>query len=110
MTLVKKNNLSALALNTQKLNQIFLIAGVLTLPACEASRFTSVVAPDLVPAAELAKFRCEELNLPNDRECLMRQHEQIIIERAEIRKAEAGATRTTNTTNVEEINKGNKKD
>ena len=41
MTLVKRNNLSALALNTQKLNQIFLIAGVLTLPACEASRCLS---------------------------------------------------------------------
>ena len=40
----------------------------------------------------------------------MRQHEQIIIERAEIRKAEAGATRTTNSTNVEVINKGSKED
>ena len=95
---------------TKKLNQTFLIAAVLVLSACEASRFTSVFAPDLVPAAELAKFRCAELNLPNDKECLMRQHEQIIIERAEIRKAEAGTTRTTNTTNVEVINKGDKKD
>jgi hypothetical protein len=95
---------------TKKLNQTFLIAAVLVLSACEASRFTSVFAPDLVPAAELAKFRCAELNLPNDKECLMRQHEQIIIERAEIRKAEAGATRTTNTTNVEVINKGDKQD
>lgn len=39
----------------------------------------------------------------------MRQHEQIVKERAEIRKAEAGATRTHNTTNVEVINKGNNK-
>lgn len=91
---------------TKKINQIFLISGALMLSACEATRFTSVFAPDLVPAAELAKFRCAELNLPNDKDCLMRQHEQIVKERAEIRKAEAGATRTHNTTNVEVINKG----
>ena len=39
----------------------------------------------------------------------MRQHEQIIIERAEFAKLKQ-APPTTNTTNVEVINKGNKKD
>ena len=95
---------------SKKLNQLILFAGVLIISACEASRFTSVVAPDLVPAAELAKFRCAELGLEYDRDCLMRQHEQIIIERAEVRKAEAGAPRTHNTTNVEVNNRGKDKD
>lgn len=66
--------------------------------ACAPNSFTETVAPTLVPPADLAKYRCKQLGLEGDKDCLLKQYEQIIAARAEERKAAAGATR--NTTNV----------
>ena len=71
---------------------------VLALAACAPNSFTETIAPALVPPADLAKYRCEQLGLAGDRECLLKQYEQIIAARSEERKAAAGATRSS--TNV----------
>ena len=67
--------------------------------ACTANRFTSTIAPSLVPETELARYRCEQLGMAGDKECILKQYEQIIAERADVRAAEAGADRSeTNVT------------
>lgn len=72
------------------------LAGLMV--ACAPNSFTETVAPTLVPPADMAKYRCKQLGLKDDKDCLLKQYEQIIASRAEERKAAAGATR--NSTNV----------
>ena len=66
--------------------------------ACAPNSFTETIAPTLVPPAELAKYRCEQLGLDGDKDCLLKQYDQIIEARAQERTAAAGATRSS--TNV----------
>jgi len=66
--------------------------------ACAPNSFTETLAPTLVPPADLAKYRCEQLGLAGDKDCLLKQYEQIVDARAKERTAAAGATRTS--TNV----------
>ena len=66
-----------------------------TIAACAPNSFTETVTPGLVPPADLAKYRCAQLGLAGDKDCLLKQYEQIIAARAEERKAAAGATRNT---------------
>lgn len=75
-----------------------LICSSLFVSACSPNSFTETIAPSLVPPAELAKYRCEQLGLPGDKDCLLKQYDQIVQARAEERKAAAGAPRST--TNV----------
>ena len=63
--------------------------------ACAPNKFTETVAPTLVPPAELAKYRCEQLDLAGDKDCLLKQYEQIIDARAKERTAAAGAPRSS---------------
>lgn len=72
------------------------LAGFLV--ACAPNSFTETVAPGLVPPAELAKYRCKQLGLEADKDCLLKQYEQIIAARAEERTAAARAPRSS--TNV----------
>jgi len=67
--------------------------------ACAPNSFTETIAPTLVPPADLAKYRCKQLGLDEDKDCLLKQYEQIIAARAEERKA-AGATRTSTNVSV----------
>ena len=73
---------------------------VLAMAACAPNSFTETIAPTLVPPADLAKYRCEQLGLVGDKDCLLKQYDQIIAARAEERKAAAGATRNTTSVTV----------
>lgn len=73
----------------ERLCKRLFFAGVLcivttALTACAANRFSSVVAPDMIPATELAKFRCAQLGLGGDKDCLLKQYEHIMYERSEV--------------------------
>ena len=80
------------------MKKTWIVAGALAVAACAPNSFTETVAPGLVPPAELAKYRCKQLGLDGDKECLLKQYEQIIAARAEERTAAAGAPRSS--TNV----------
>ena len=62
---------------------------VLAMSACAPNSFTETIAPTLVPPADLAKYRCEQLGLVDDKDCLLKQYDQIVTARAEERKAAA---------------------
>ena len=66
--------------------------------ACAPNSLTETIAPTLVPPAELAKYRCKQLGLKDDKDCLLKQYDQIIEARAQERTAAAGAPRSS--TNV----------
>ncbi|MCH1542889.1 MAG: hypothetical protein L7U45_07555 [Alphaproteobacteria bacterium] len=63
--------------------------------ACSPNSFTETIAPTLIPPADLAKYRCEQLGLAGDKDCLLKQYEQIVAARAAERSAAAGAPRST---------------
>jgi hypothetical protein len=63
--------------------------------ACAPNKFTETITPALVPPAELAKYRCEQLGLKDDKDCLLKQYEQIVAARAKEREAAAGAPRSS---------------
>ena len=80
------------------MKKLTILAATIALAACSPNSFTETIAPQLVPPADLTKYRCEQLGLAGDKDCLLKQYEQITAARADERKAAAGATRTS--TNV----------